>query len=276
MAVGVHLEPVAEKIRIDILSSGLCIHCDETPWPIQIKEQDDGYMWVIANRAGSFYSFEPTRSGKVIAKTLEGYKGPALADGYVGYNRLKAMEGIILANCWAHARRKFTDIADNYPEETKEILDIIDELFKVERKAKTFEELKTFRNEESAIIVAEIKAWLLRPHEAARPEDYLTGAINYCLNQWRGLTLFLDDVRVPLTNNEAERTIRHAVMGRKNFYGSRTHNGADTTATLYTIVESCKKVELDPRTYINMAVKLLAKGEPVPTPLEYARITRAN
>jgi len=276
MAVGVHMEPVAERIRKDILESGLCIHCDETPWPIQIKEQDDGYMWIIANRAGSFYTFEPTRSGQVIAKTLSGYKGPALADGYIGYERIKKMEGITLANCWAHARRKFTDIAENYPTETTEILDIIDDLFKVERKAKTFAELEKLRDEESKKIVAAIREWLIRPHEAARPGNHLQGAINYCLNQWPGLTLFLGDVRVPLTNNEAERTIRHAVMGRKNFYGSRTHNGADTAATLYTIIESCKKVELDPRTFINMAVKLSAEGKPVPTPLEYARETRSS
>ncbi len=192
MAASVHLEPVAERIRKDILASGLCIHCDETPWPIQLKEQDDGYMWIIANRAGSYYSFEPTRSGKVVAKTLEGYQGPALADGYVGYNRLKAMEGVTLANCWAHARRKFTDIAENYPPETAEI---IDRLFKVERKAKSFAELEILRREESA-------------------------------------------------------------------------------ATLYTIIESCKKVELDPRTYINMALRLSTKGIEVPTPLEHAKIIR--
>ena len=276
MAASVHLEPVAERIRKDILASQLCIHCDETPWPIQIKQQDDGYMWVMANRAGSYYCFEPTRSGKVIVKTLEGYAGPVLADGYVGYNRLRAMQGITLANCWAHARRKFTDIQENYPQETTEILDIIEDLFKVERKAKTFTELEKLRMEESRGIVEKIKEWLTMPHEAARPGNYLEGAINYCLNQWSGLTIFLNDVRVPLTNNEAERTIRHAVMGRKNFYGSRTHNGADTAATLYTIIESCKKVELDPRTYINMALKLSAKGQAVPTPLEHARIARAN
>lgn len=81
-------------------------------------------------------------------------------------------------------------------------------------------------------------------------------------------------MRVPLANNEAERTIRHAVMGRKNFYENRTHNGADKAATLYTIIESCKKVELDPRTYINMALRLSTKGLEVPTPLEHAKLIR--
>lgn len=276
MAAGVHLEPLAEKIRREILESGMCIHCDETPWPIQIKEQDDGYMWILANGTGSFYSFEPTRSGKVIERMVSEYKGPVLVDGYAGYNRLKAIDGITVAYCWAHARRKFTDIAENYPQEAEEILRIMGELFKIDRQAQTFAELEVLRREKSVKIIAEIKAWLEKPHEAARRGNHLQEAINYCVKHWAGLTLFLMDIRVPLTNNEAERTVRHAVMGRKNFYGSRTHNGADIAATLYTVIESCKKAEIDPRSFINQAVKLSARGEKVPTPLEYARLSRAN
>lgn len=276
MAVGIHLEPIAEKIREEILKSLLCVHCDETPWPIQIKNQDDGYMWVVSNQAGSFYRFEPTRSGTVIEDMLAGYEGPILTDGYTGYNRMGKMPNIRLANCWAHVRRKFTDIEENYPQETEEILGLIAKLFKVEHKAKSIEELARLREEESSKIIQEIKTWLLDPRDSARKGSHLLKAIEYPLKYWNGLTLFLADTRVPLTNNEAERTIRHAVMGRKNFYGSRTHNGADTAATLYTIIESCKKVELEPRTYIEMAVTLSAQKKSVPTPLEYARLTRAN
>lgn len=276
MAVGIHMEPIAEKIKEEILKSLLCVHCDETPWPIQIKNQDDGYMWVVSNQAGSFYRFEPTRSGKVIEDMLAGYEGPILTDGYTGYNRLGKMPNIQLANCWAHVRRKFTDIEENYPQETEEILGLIGKLFQVEHRAKSFEELTKLRLQESSKIIEEIKSWLLAPRESARRGSHLLKAIEYPLKYWNGLTLFLADTRVPLTNNEAERTIRHAVMGRKNFYGSRTHNGADTAATLYTIIESCKKVELDPRTYIEMAVTLSAQKKAAPTPLEYARLTRAN
>ena len=87
----------------------------------------------------------------------------------------------------------------------------------------------------------------------------------------------MKNVRVPLSNNEAERTIRHSVMGRKNFYGSRTINGADVAATLYTVIESCKKVELDPRFYIQMVVRKRIEGgkiKNIPTPLQYAKQIR--
>ena len=100
--------------------------------------------------------------------------------------------------------------------------------------------------------------------------------MNYSMNYWDGLTKFLKDPKIPLTNNDAERAIRQSVMGRKNFYGSRSINGADVAATMYTVIESCKKVELDPKNYILMVVKMKAKdrGAKVPTPLQYAKQIR--
>lgn len=272
----VHLEEVAKRIRHEILTCGLCVHSDETPWPIQIKEQDDGYMWVISNQAGSYYRFEPTRSGEVIRETLIGYQGPVLADGYVGYNRLGKMNGIVLANCWAHVRRKFFDAQENFPEQCTEILDLIDALFSIERRAKSFSALQILRETESAVLVAKIQNWLIDNQKKCRSGDGLKKAINYTLKYWSGLIKFLKNDKIPLSNNEAERTIRHAVMGRKNFYGSRTHNGADVAATLYTVIESCKKVELDPRIFINMALHFASRGDLVPTPLEYARQIRQS
>jgi len=271
----VHLEEVAEKIKSEILACGLCVHSDETPWPIQVKTQDDGYMWVISNSAGSYYRFEPTRSGEVVRETLKDYRGSVLTDGYVGYNRLGKTPGIVLAYCWAHVRRKFFDAQENFPDQCKEILDLIDELFSIERRPKDFSGLTRLRETESAPLVKKIEMWLFENHRKCRTDDGLKKAIEYAQKYWSGLVKFLKDVKIPLSNNEAERTIRHAVMGRKNFYGSRTHNGADVTATLYTIIESCKKVELDPRVFINMALRLASRGEQVPTPLEHARKTRA-
>jgi len=270
----VHLEEVALRIRDEVLSFGLCVHSDETPWPIQVKTQDDGYMWVISNSAGSYYRFEPTRAGEVIRETLAGYTGSVMADGYVGYNRLGKMMGIVLANCWAHVRRKFFDCQKDFPEQSVEILDLIDDLFAIDRKAKTFDELKVLRESESEPLIKKIYEWLSLNQNRCRPGDGLNKAINYNLKYWSGLIKFLKDVKIPLSNNEAERTIRHAVMGRKNFYGSRTHNGADVAAILYTVIESCKKVELDPRIFLNMALKLAGRGDVVLTPLEYARQIR--
>lgn len=275
-ATAVHHEGVAEAIRGEILSVPVAVHADETPWHIYGSEKDDdGYLWVISNQAGVYYRFEPTRSGKVIVEMLEGYKGPVLSDGYKGYNRLQQVPDITLANCWAHVRRKFLDIRDDYPRECDEILLKIDELFAIERKARDWDELKRLREEESKPKIDEIREWLFEHKPACLPESGLRKAIDYALKLWIGLTAFLQDVRIPLSNNDAERAIRHGVMGRKNFYGSKTINGADTAATLYTVIESCKRVELDPRKYMRYVIGENHHGRNPLTPLAYAKSIRS-
>ena len=151
------------------------------------------------------------------------------------------------------------------------ILDQIDELFKVERVAKDFYQLQKLREERSKPLIDKLKVILTEYLSQARGESYLKKAIEYNLKYWPGLIKFLENVSIPLTNNEAERTIRQAVMGRKNFYGSRTHNRADTAATLYTLIESCKRLRVDPRTYLNMMIRMSVRGQSPPTPLEYAK-----
>lgn len=271
-AVSVHLGPVTEAIRKDILSSNLCVHMDETPWPIQ-GEDDDGYMWTMSNQAGNLYRFEPTRSGKVADEMLGGYTGPMLSDAYGGYDRIKKRDGITLAHCWAHGRRKFFEIRELYPE-SDEILDLMEDLFGIEYEAKTYEELGVLRREKSKPLTDKIYAWLIERKARHLPESAFTKAVDYLLKRWKEFTVFLTDVRIPLSNNEAERSIRHAVMGRKNFYGSKTINGADTAAILYSVIESCKKVQVDPTTFIRQAILRNNRKEPQVSPLAYARELR--
>ena len=271
-----YLEDLAERIREEVLSCGLCAHLDETPWPIGNKKEKDGYLWVLSNQGGSYYRFEPTRSGEIAKELLGPYRGPVVVDGYGGYKSgLKESHGVDLAFFWSHVRRKFTDIEKSYPKECGEVLDKIGRLFEIERVASNYEFLRGLREEKSEPLIKEIKDWLFSKRPQVRRESYLLKAIDYTLNHWEGLTLFLKDVGVPLSNNEVERTIRHSVMGRKNFYGSRTINGANVTATLYTVIESCKKVELDPKSYIQMVVrKKISKEKNIPTPLQYAKQIR--
>lgn len=267
-----HLNSIAEKIKDEVLSHTL-VHSDETPWPINNSKDSDGYMWIIANNRGSFYRFEPTRSGKVIKETLTNFTGTIMSDAYSGYYQFKDNKAQNLALCHAHARRNFWDIKDDNPI-VQEILDFWEELFKLEHYAKTLDELKIIRLEKSKPIIENMKIWLWEKLSESRSESNFKKAIQYCLNHWVELTKFLDDPIIPLTNNEAERTIRHAVMGRKNFYGSRSIDGADVTAVIYTIIESCKKVELVPRDYLLITLKKAAAGEATQTPFEMAKSLR--
>ena len=266
------LEPTAAKILRELIGSDLGLHLDETPWPIQ--KEKDGYMWVISNRYGSYYFFKPTRSGQVIKEKLIGYSGRVLTDGYGGYNILDEI-GIEQGFCWSHARRKFFAL-ESHDESVKPILDDIDVLFAIEREAKNFDELKRLRAERSAPVVLRLQQRLFDEYPNSRPGSEKRKAIEYVTKRWVGFTMFLRDERLALSNNEAERTIRHAVVGRKAYYGSATHSGAETAATLFTVIESAKKNDVDPRTYLLMALRRLAFGEPVPTPLEYAKSLRCQ
>jgi transposase len=268
------LEKLQEKILADLLKTDLALHIDETPWKIQNKNEKDGYMWVISNRTAAYYFFKPTRSGQVLREKLGQYKGPAVTDGFSGYGILEEIE-IPHAYCWAHARREFLPL-ENHDPTVKPILDLIDKLFEIERRAKTFAELKILRSVESRPILLLLKSILETELLRSRKSSQKKKAIEYTLKRWAGLTLFESDTRVPLSNNEAERTIRHAVMGRKNFYGSGNSSGADTAATLYTIIESCKKNDIDPRSFILFCLQKVAAGEELETPLEYARRLRQH
>jgi transposase len=269
-------EEMAERIRLELLEASrtVALHLDETPWRIQVKEQKDGYMWVISSRRGSYYFYKPTRSGEVIKEKLEGYTGRVLTDGYAGYNILDDLK-IEQGFCWSHGRRGFLPVEKNDPG-VKSILDDIDELFAIEREAKTFEELMVLRNERSRKIIDQLHGKLLEEYPKSRPRSLKRKAIEYLMKRWRGFTLFLDDIRLPLSNNEAERTIRHAVVGKKSYYGSNNHTGAETAATHFTIIESCKKNEVDPRQFILMSLTRIAAGKPVMTPLQYAQHLRMH
>jgi hypothetical protein len=268
-------EPVQEKIlKEDLLPSDLALHIDETPWKVMSKKQKDGQMWVISNRCGSYYFFEPTRSARVLTERLRDYAGPVVTDGLTSYDKVLSNAKIPHAYCWAHARREFYPLEDHDPTVTP-ILDEIDELFKIERKAKTFAELKTLRLEESSKVLDRLKALLIQEFPKARDGDQKRKAILYVQKRWDGFTKFLNDTRIPLSNNEAERTIRHAVMGRKNYYGSGSHGGAETAATMFTIIESCKKNDIDPRSYLVQALLALSAGKEVLTPLALARKLRS-
>lgn len=271
------LEPLAEMIlKDDILSAPeIALHIDETPWKIQNKREANGHMWVMSHRRGAYYMFAPSRSASVLKEKLAEFKGVAITDGWKSYDTLASDLGLPHAYCWAHARREFLPL-ENHDPTIKPILDNIDRLFAIEREPKDFESLRRLRLEQSASVAAKLHEMLIYELPNSRSQSQKRKAIKYTLKRWAGLTLFLDDVRIPMSNNEAERTIRHAVMGRKNYYGSGSHTGAATAATLFTIIESAKKNDLDPRTFILMSLQRVARGELLETPLAYARRTRQN
>jgi transposase len=253
-AVSEHANSVLPQIKEDIFNDRkVAVQLDETPWLI-LGQQSKGQMWVMSNRSATYFQFEPTRSGRVAEELLKGYEGAILSDGFSGYDRFKKLPYIIVGNCWAHARREFYDIRKDYPQEVKSVLDLMDELFEIERHAKTWDELKKLREKDSTAVLTKLQTLFFEMRPKYFPSSGLVSAIDYCFGRWKELTAFTTNLNLPLTNNDPERALRQVVMGRKNFAGSKTINGADVAATLYTIIESCKKASLQPKEYLKYLI----------------------
>ena len=268
-AVAEHCHSILPAIRAEIKTDYAAVCLDETPWRI-LSDKTHGQMWVMSNRLGSYYQFEPTRSGAIAEEMLKGYDGAIITDAFSGYHRLAKNPLIRVQNCLAHARREFFERYDDFPTECHRIIELIDRLFEIEREAKSIEDIRVLRITKSRPVVDELRNFLFETKPRFLPGEGISKAINYCLNHWTKLTHFLTDSTVNLSSNEAELALRHVVVGRKNFLGSQTINGADTAAALYTVMETAKKNSTDPTEYLrHLITERWFKREPM-TPKAYA------
>jgi transposase len=175
-------------------------------------------------------------------------------DGYSGYNEVVDDSARTRCGCWGHARRKVFESLSSAPY-ARELLDLIGSLFKVEHEAADAEELGTTRHlarrkKDAAPLIADIYAWV-DAHSGADPPSFpLTAALTYLVNQRETLERFLEDPKVPLDNNTAERALRIVALGRKNFLFAGHEEGAQNLAVLQTIVATCLLHGVNPEAYI--------------------------
>jgi transposase len=223
--------------------------------------ESNSYMWLYRTAGGGgppivLYDYQMTRSGEHPRKFLQGFTGYLHVDGYAGYDNLP---NVILVGCWAHARRKFDEALKalspdqrKQPSKAQEGLDFINKLFAIERGLKncTDEERKRQRDILSRPVVDAFEAWLNHLADAVLPKCALGTAVKYCRGQWSKLIRFLEDGRLEIDNNRAERSIKPFVMGRKAWLFSNTPRGARASAIIYSIVETAKENRLNPHDYL--------------------------
>lgn len=241
------------------------IHADETP--LQVLSEpgrsatSKSYMWLY--RTGQedtpivLYDYKQTRAGKHPAHFLADFNGYLCVDGYGGYNKVS---DVTLVGCWAHARRKFTEALQALPEsaelftvKTKEGLAFCNQLYAIERELKDVspEERYEIRLERSQPVLGAFLAWLREQTPRVLPKSALGQAIKYCRNQWEHLEAFLQDGRLEIDNNRAERSIKPFVIGRKAWLFSNTAKGAESSAIIYSVVETAKENGLNPFNYLS-------------------------
>jgi transposase len=256
------LQPTYEAVRQYVLTAPV-IGADETWWRfLQGRSGQRWWAWSVTRDDAVAYWILASRSQNAARQVLNGYTGIVIADGYGAYDALaRAGPGFTLAHCWAHVRRKFVEAEPHYPGPCGEILDLIGQLYAVERscpavtvtasaatRAEALGLRAAARRAHSIALVDAIRAWAFR--QRTLPESSVGKAIAYMLGLWPGLTRFLDDPRIPLDNNATERGLRGVVVGRKNHYGSRSQRGTEVAALFYSLIETAKLAGVNPKTYL--------------------------
>jgi transposase len=260
------LMPLVEAIRAHVFAAER-IHADETTVPVlDIGKTRTGRLWTYvrddrpfagADPPAAAYFYSPDRGGVHPEAHLAGYAGLMQADAYAGFNRLyepaRKPGPIVEAVCWAHARRKFFDLARlNKAPIALEAVARTDALFDIEREinGKPPLERQRVRQERSRPRLEALETWLREQYARLSPNSQVAKAIAYSLNRWDGLARFLDDGRLCMTNNAAERALRGIAVGRHNWTFAGSDNGGRRAAAIYTLIETAKLNDIDPQAWL--------------------------
>ena len=227
------------------------------------KKVEDGIEETLTYRTSGcveqsivLYEYQPTKKAEHAETFLRGFNGWLHADGYQGYHKLPG--NIRVVGCWAHARRKFDEALQTLPKEMqKDSPAAIGEcycsrLFKLEQAFAelTPEERYEKRLEQEKPVLDALLSWANEMQAKTAPKSALGRAIHYLLEQWPYLARYLEDGRLELSNNRAERSIKPFVMGRKNWLFANTPGGAQASAVIYSLIETAKENSLDPYRYL--------------------------
>ena len=270
------IDLLAEEIR-----GGPLINMDESPLQV-LKEPGRhnttrSYMWIFKggnpDHPAMVYQYHPTRNGEVAEKFLGNYQGYVQSDAFSGYERLSDKKGIRHVGCWVHARRNFVDVLKAKKKNrskrvqpkslTDEALEYISRLYQIEKEATglSHEQIYQLRQEKSKPILNDFKKWLEAKKEITPPKGLLGKAIQYTLNNWDKLIVYLEDGRLKPDNNDAENAIRPFVIGRKNWLFAGHPNGAEAGATFFSLVETAKANGLEPYKYLRYIFEKLPLAE---------------
>jgi transposase len=271
------LNPLYALIERHVLAAER-LHGDDTNVPILAKGKTiKGHIWTYVRDDRPFggrappavlYHASRDRRGEHPARHLGGFSGILQADAYSGYNELydpsRAQGPITPALCWAHARRQFFELADIAANARRgrnaaaispialEAVKRMDALFDIERgiNGQSAEERLRVRKEHSAPLVAALEAWLREQRARLSSASAVARPIDYMLRRWDRFARFIEDGRICLTNNAAERALRGFALGRKSWLFAGSERGADRAAVMATLIMTAKLNDIDPQAWL--------------------------
>ena len=265
------MKPIYDRIHTELLKCEI-LHMDETR--IQCNKEEgkkassNSFMWIMRSGASenitaAFFHYSRTRSGDVAKALLDGYHNYLTTDAYIGYEKAT---GIKRNLCWAHTRRYMIEsipldssgkeIPGSKGAEGKEFINL---LFKLEEEMKelTYEEKKAKRQVASRAILDAFWSWIEETAVLSTTNEKLTKALTYATNQRKYLETFLEDGRLPISNNLCEASIRPFATARRAWLFADTPKGATANAVMYTIVESAKANDLNVYEYLKFLLTVM-------------------
>jgi len=279
-AACVVLDPLLQRLAAHVLAAER-LHGDDTTVPVLAKGKTDvGRCWTYvrddrpfggtAAPAAMFY-YSRDRRGAHPQGHLQDWSGILQADAYDGYNALYKAERkpaqVLEAACWAHGRRKFFELADietaarrkaegKTPQVVAplavEAVQRIDAIFAIERPINGLSaaERLAVRQELSAPLVADLRAWMFRHRAEMSPGAKVGQAMDYMLKRWDAFSRFLTDGRICLSNNAAERALRGIALGRKAWLFCGSDRGGERAARMYSLIVTAKLNDVDPQAWL--------------------------
>lgn len=260
------LKPLYKHMKQHLLEQDV-IHADETV--VQVLKEDgkpatsESRMWVYASGARSqtpvrIFEYQPDRSGKRPESFLRGFAGCLVTDGYSGYNQVQK---VTHCGCWAHMKRKWREaMPDGATVKTSKAavgFQYCNKLFSLEKKCADLKDKyrKEYRQNVIQPVLEEYFCWVntLNPERGSK----LAEAVTYARNQRGPLSAFVEHGEVPISNNLAENAIRPFAVGRKNWLFCDTVKGAESSAIVYTMVETAKANRIDPYDYLLYVLSVL-------------------
>jgi transposase len=277
VTLGPLVQPLINLFWDVLLESGY-LQMDETR--VQVlkvpgkEPTSNSYMWVTA-RPGEkpivIFEYDPTRKGDVPKRLLEGYEGYLQVDGYKGYNAVSKKAEINRVGCGFHIRRKFAEAFKATKNKNKGIagkaISYFKKLFRIERQAKennlSFEERYAFRQKEAKPIVDEMKEWLEEQEPKVPPKLTVGKAIHYALNEWSYFEKYLENGRLEIGTIFIENKIRPFAVGRRRWLFCNTVRGAESSAAIYSLIETAKANEHEPYWYLRYVFERLPAAKTV-------------
>jgi transposase len=269
------LRPLYELIRAHVFA-GDRVHGDETPVPVLAKHQTrKGRLWVYVRDDKPFagpappaavYFYSRDRTAQHPESHLRDYAGILQADAYSGFNRLyeasRKPGPITEASCWSHGRRKFFELADVAAKArgalsvlaplAVEAVKRIDAIFDIEREinGRSIAERLAVRSDRVAPLVNDLETWMREQRAKLSRHNAVAKAMDYMLKRWGTFTRFLDDGRICLTNNAAERALRGIALGRKSWLFAGSDRGGQRAAVMYTLIQTARLNDVDPQAWL--------------------------